>query len=63
MQVDRKEAKRTMKSKALVELQRQRQMDVSDDELMENAEVRDKVSESENDEDLEEERMIAKLHK
>jgi hypothetical protein len=36
-------------------------MDVSDDEMMENDEVREEVSE--NDDDLEEERMLDKLHR
>jgi len=78
MNVDRKEAKRDRKTKALVELQRQKQMDVSDDEMMDNKELmrgeftgvhrtnhtlRREDEASENDDDLDEERTIRSIAK
>jgi hypothetical protein len=39
MQISRKEAKKSRKSKALVDLQRQKAMDVSDDEMLENKDL------------------------
>lgn len=65
---DKKQAKRELKSKALVELQRQKKMDESDDEKLRNADVNvgqdgEQESESENDDDLEEERQARLLQK
>lgn len=55
----KKEAKREVKSKALVELQRQKKMDVEEDEKLDNRELMDteagEQSMSENDDDLEDE--------
>lgn len=60
---DKREVKRELKTKALVDLQRSRKMDESDDEKMLNKDVNvdddegsDKESISENDDDLEVER-------
>ena len=68
MQLDKKEAKKDRKSKALVELQRQKKMDVSDDEMLENKDLFNAPkpgddSYSENDDDLDEERMLKKYMK
>jgi len=65
MLVDRKEAKRNIKQKQLVELQRQRKMDLSDDELLDNKELMKtgEAEESENDDDLEEAREIKRMAK
>lgn len=56
----KREAKKEIKDKAIVELQRQRKMDESDDEKLDNRELMDTAageeSDSENDDDLEEER-------
>lgn len=41
MQVDRKEAKKVIKTKQLIEQQRQRKMDLSDDEKLENEDLVD----------------------
>lgn len=65
----KKEAKKEIKAKALVELQRQKKKDVSDDEMMENKDIFENKPQpgdddySENDDDLEEERMIMNLKK
>jgi len=63
MQIDKKEAKKVRKSKALVEMQRQKKQDLEDDEALENNDLMVKPdakleSESENDDDLDEERML-----
>lgn len=66
MLIDKKEAKKSRKAKALVELQRQKKMDESDDEKLANQEILaaagDKAD-SENDDDLEEERELQKIMK
>lgn len=71
MVVDKKKAKKDRKTKDLVELQRQKRQDVSDDELIANKELITKVTtenqeeseSSENDNDLEEERLIHQMAK
>jgi len=66
MLIDKKEAKKSRKAKALVELQRQKRMDESDDDKLANQEILatagDKAD-SENDDDLEEERELQKIMK
>lgn len=61
----RKEARRELKAKNLVEMQRQRRADLSEDEALDNADLMKATKEgadsSENDDDLEEEREIEKL--
>jgi hypothetical protein len=64
---DKKQAKKELKAKALVDMQRQRRNEVKTDELLANNDLRNDYSranegaaaseESENDDDLEEERM------
>ena len=69
---DKKTIKKESKTKALVDLQRQKRQDVSDDEMLANDDIMDKTPKaqdieasdySENDDDLEEEREIIKLAK
>jgi len=65
---DKKEAKRDRKSKALIDLQRQRKADESEDDKLRNTDVKvgkdsEQESESENDDDLEEERQIKLMAK
>jgi len=64
---DKKQAKKELKAKALVDMQRQRRNEAKTDELLANSDLRNDYSranegaaaseESENDDDLEEERM------
>lgn len=68
---DKKQVKKELKAKALVDLQRQKKAEVKTDELLQNDDLRDDytkaneddsdLEESENDQDLEEERMMAKI--
>lgn len=64
MLIDKKEAKKSRKAKAIVELQRQKRMDESDDEKLANKDLltsevaKPEAEDSENDDDLEEEREI-----
>ena len=69
---DKKTVKQEYKTKALIDLQRQKRQDVSDDEMLMNDDIMDKKVKSqdpeasdysENDDDLEEERQIIKLAK
>ena len=72
MLLDKREVKKNIKNKALIELQRQKKMDVSDDEMIANEDlmVKPKVAaadgaadSSENDDDLDEERELQKIMK
>jgi hypothetical protein len=65
MLVDRKEAKRSAKQKNLVEMQRQKKADLSDDEKLDNQDLLGAKTQedSENDDDLEEERQIRQMAK
>ena len=63
MVADKKTAKKDRKNKALIELQRQKKMDESDDEKIENKDIIGAEESSENDEDLEEEREILRVAK
>lgn len=64
---NKKEIKKDIKTKALVDLQRQKRTDLDNDEQLENKEIFENKAKpgddsySENDDDLEEERMIMKL--
>lgn len=69
---DKKTIKKESKTKALVDLQRQKRQDLSDDEMLANDDIMEKKVKgqdpeasdySENDDDLEEEREIIKLAK
>lgn len=63
----RKEAKRELKAKNLIEMQRQRKADLSEDEALDNTDLmkprKEGADSSENDDDLEEEREMEKLMK
>ena len=68
MLIDKKQAKKNRKAKAIVELQRQKRMDESDDEKLANTDLLTSQvakpapeEESENDDDLEEEREIQRI--
>ena len=65
MLVDKRQAKKDLKNKALIELQRQKKMDESDDEKIENKDIlgAQKEESSENDDDLEEERELIRVAK
>jgi len=77
MMVDKKEAKKAIKAKNAVELQRTKKMDVSDDEILDNEDIQAKraaekkvdagvatgADSSENDDDLDEEREIQRIMK
>lgn len=70
MSYDKREKKKQVKGEALVETQRQRRVDKIVDDKLENADIFDNKEEgdasssmSENDGDLEEERMITRLAK
>ena len=63
MVADKKTAKKDRKNKALIELQRQKKMDESDDEKIENKDIIGAEESSENDKDLEEEREILRVAK
>jgi len=71
MMKSKKEGKKDIKAKALVDLQRQKKTDLSDDEMLGNADIFEQKEKpevedsdySENDNDLEEERMLLKLQK
>ena len=66
MQVDKKEARKLIKNQALVDLQRKRKIDESEDEALDNKELLGEVakaSDSENDDDLELERLVKKQAK
>ena len=68
---DKKQVKKELKAKALVDLQRQKKAEVKTDELLQNDDLRadhtkaneddSDAEESENDDDLEEARMVEKL--
>jgi len=67
MMKSKKEAKKDLKNQAMVELQRQKRTDLSDDEMLGNKDIFEEKAKpgdsdySENDDDLEEERMLAKF--
>lgn len=66
MLIDKKEAKKSRKAKALVDLHRQKKMDESDDEKLANQDILATTAaaeDSENDNDLEEERELQKIMK
>ena len=69
--ISKKEAKKSTKQKSMIDLQRQKKMDVDEDEMLANEDMfeaqktadPENESSSENDDDLEEERMLHKIMK